>query len=84
MYLSLDLSFYTTLKRITSFEIWLYKRILKISYTSHTSNGDVLNRVGLKEPSLLKTIKSHKLNFYGHICYYISGMLECFKLRGIC
>ena len=54
-------------KRITSLEMWLYRRILKISYASHTSNEAVLRRIGIKEPSLMKTIKGRKLRFYGHI-----------------
>ena len=44
-----------TCKNINSFEIWMYRKMLKISYTSHTTNEEVLKRI--HEKCLSKFIK---------------------------
>lgn len=53
-------------KKLEAFEMWLYRRILKIPWTEHVTNKDVLERIG-KEKELLLTIKSRKLEYLGHI-----------------
>ena len=43
-------------KKITAFEMWCYRRILKISWTNTITNEEVLRRVGETETKLLKII----------------------------
>ena len=56
-----------TCKKINSFEMWMYRKMLKISYTSHTTNEEVLKRVNEKGLSLEKKIKMRKTQYFGHL-----------------
>ena len=52
--------------RIRSLEMWIYRRMLKISYQEHISNEDIL--VGLNVRSqLMKMIKEGKCRYFRHI-----------------
>lgn len=53
-------------KRLESFELWVYRRMLKISWTDRVTNQQVLERMN-KELEVLFTIKKRKLEFLGHI-----------------
>ena len=53
-------------KKLTSFEMWLYRRMLRISWTAHVSNDEVLNRMG-KEVEVLYEVKRRRLEYFGHI-----------------
>ena len=55
----------TTVKKLESFEIWVYRRILKISWTEHVTNNEVMRRVN-KELEIVETIKTRKLQYLGH------------------
>lgn len=55
-----------TTKRLEAFELWLYRRILKISWTQRITNIEVLRRMN-KETELLNTVKCRKLQYLGHI-----------------
>ncbi|CAG9826494.1 unnamed protein product [Diabrotica balteata] len=48
------------LKIIAAFELWLYRRVLKISWTDRITNKDVLGRVG-KETELITSIQTRNL-----------------------
>ena len=54
-------------KRIEAAEMWIYRRITRTSWKDKKTNKEVLNQLGLKETSLVKTIKTRKLSYYGHI-----------------
>ena len=60
--------------------MWIYRRMLKISYQQHISNDDIL--VGLNvRPQLMKMIKERKCRYFGHIvrgerCEYQRLLLE--------
>lgn len=54
-----------TQKRLEAFEMWLYRRILRISWTEKVTNVEVMNRMG-KEKEVLATIKRRKLEYFGH------------------
>lgn len=56
----------TTSKKIEAFEMWVFRRILKISWTDHVTNNEVLRRMGV-DRELMKTIKVRKLTYLGHI-----------------
>ena len=61
-----------TLTKVTSdkletFEMWLYRRMLRISWKEHKTNGEVLHKMKTKR-SLLNTIKKKEMSILcGHI-----------------
>ena len=60
--------------KINAFERWCYRRMLRISWTSHTTNIDVLQKIGVKENiTMLNTLKNIKLSYAGHIMRNTSG-----------
>ena len=53
-------------KRIDSFELWCYRRLLRISWTEKKTNEEVLQKVNC-EHRLFDIINARKLKFIGHI-----------------
>ena len=51
-----------TEKNIDTFEMWTYRRILKIPWTAKKTNIEVLEKVGLNSKQLIQIIKRRKLN----------------------
>ena len=60
-------------KRIGSFELWCYRRVLRISWITKTSNEEVLRKMhpGLR---LLDSILQRKLGLVGHILREENGI----------
>jgi len=56
----------TDMNKIEAFEMWTYRRILKISWTSRVTNSEVLNKLG-KQRELLLTMKKRKVAYFGHV-----------------
>ena len=52
--------------RIRSVDIWIYRRMLKISYQQHISNEDILVDLNVR-PQLMKMIKERKSRYFWHI-----------------
>ena len=50
--------------KINAFEMWCYRRMLRISWTSHTTNIDVLQNIGVKE-SYVKQPETQKVVLCG-------------------
>ena len=55
-----------TSDKLEAFEMWLYRRMLRISWKEHKTNADVLHKMKTKR-SLLNTIKKRKCQYFGHI-----------------
>ena len=55
-----------TIKKIASFEMWTYRRILKITWRDRVSNQEVLRRMRTKR-SLITSVKKRKLDYFGHL-----------------
>ncbi|KAL1446308.1 hypothetical protein WDU94_012325 [Cyamophila willieti] len=53
-------------KKLEAFEMWLYRRMLRISWTEHVTNVEVLRQMK-KSRELMNIIKTRKLNYLGHI-----------------
>ena len=53
-------------KKLEAFEMWVYRRMLKISWTDRVRNTDVLARMK-KEVEVLYEIKRRKLDYFGHV-----------------
>ena len=47
--------------------------MLRISWTSHTTNIGVLQKIGVKETTMLNILKNRKLSYAGHIMRNTSG-----------
>jgi hypothetical protein len=52
--------------RINAFEMWIYRRILKLSWRDRITNTEVLRRMRT-ERSLMNNIKKRKMEYFGHI-----------------
>lgn len=48
--------------KIEAFELWLYRRILKIPWIARITNAEVLRRMN-KDTELVNTIKIKKLQY---------------------
>jgi hypothetical protein len=66
-------------KYLESFEMWCWRRMVKISWTERVRNEEVLHRV----TNIVHTIKRRKVNWIGHILrrncllkHVIEGKLE--------
>jgi len=75
-------------RRIEAFEMWLYRRMLKISYVEHKTNDEVLNLMKTKR-ELVKNIKIRKTRYFGHIIRgerlqkdLMEGVVEGIRKRG--
>lgn len=55
-----------TLKRLQSFEIDVYRRLLKVSWRDRLSNNAVFMQMN-KELEIIKAIKKRKLQYFDHI-----------------
>ena len=53
-------------RRINAFEMWVWRRIEKISWMDHVKNEEVLKRVGQKQ-ELVDMIIKRKKNWIGHV-----------------
>ena len=56
----------TDKKHLEAFEMWIWRRMLKISWRDHKTNEEVLGMVGEKR-TLITTIKRRQKNWIGHI-----------------
>ncbi|XP_045480979.1 uncharacterized protein LOC123685370 [Harmonia axyridis] len=54
------------MRRLNSFEMWTYRRILRVSWKDRITNIEVLRRIG-REKEVERTIKERKLQYLGHI-----------------
>ena len=57
----------TDAKRITSFEMKCYRKILRISWMEKVTNKEVLSRLDMKTTMLLQKAKTLKLKYFCHI-----------------
>ena len=74
--------------RLEAVEMWFLRRVLRISWVDHISNGEVLIRAG-EERTLIKAIRKRQLEFLGHVMrkegieeILTSGKIEGKKGRG--
>jgi hypothetical protein len=59
--------------KINAFEMWCYRRILKVRYTDRVNNVDVLNRMQM-ELKFLRSMKKRKMEYAGHVPRGSSGL----------
>ena len=75
-------------KRLESFEMWIYRRLLKVSWKEKQSNVEILRRVG-KDRELLNNIRRRQMRFFGHVLRHrgiehlaIGGFVDGKRARG--
>ena len=56
----------SNIKRLEAFEMWCYRRILKISWVDRVRNAEVLERLS-RSTEIVCTVKSRKLQYFGHV-----------------
>ncbi|CAG9839485.1 unnamed protein product, partial [Diabrotica balteata] len=56
----------SNIKNLEVFEMWCYRRILKISWINRKTNKQVFEQLG-KQYEVLNSIKIGKLEYLGHI-----------------
>uniref|UniRef100_A0A8D8PW97 Craniofacial development protein 2 n=2 Tax=Cacopsylla melanoneura TaxID=428564 RepID=A0A8D8PW97_9HEMI len=71
-------------KKITAFENWCYRRILKIKWQDKITNSEVLRRIGKTQFEWLNVIRERKIKFAGHVLRGSSGQLMLDVLEGDC
>ena len=54
------------IRRLEAVEMWMWRRMEKISWTEKITNEEVLKRVG-EERQLIKMIRNRKKNWIGHV-----------------
>ena len=54
------------INRLEAFEMWIHRRMLRISWTDKISNTEVLRRANTQR-ELFTTIKLRKTSYFGHI-----------------
>jgi len=72
-------------KRIDAFEMWCYRRMLRVPWIHHVSNETILQRIG-GELQFLINIKRRKLEYFGHIMrnkkYHLLQLILQGKIEG--
>ena len=66
-------------QRLEAFEMWCWRRLLKISWVQRISNEDVLRRMGVGRELLLH-VRGRQMRFLGHVMR--SEELENLSLTG--
>jgi len=54
------------IQRLESFEMWIWRRLMKISWAEHRSNQEVLDMVD-ENRSLMNTIQQRQKNWLDHL-----------------
>ena len=67
-------------KKIEAFEMWTYRRLLRVSWRQHKTNACILEQLRTK-PMLVKQMRKRKMKHFGHIIRHNS--LEKTIIQGI-
>ena len=61
-------------ERVRAFEMWCYRRLLRVKWMDKKRNREVLDELGVTAPVLMSQIRRRRLQYYGHIAR--GGSLE--------
>lgn len=74
-----------SINRIEAFEMWTLRRLLRIPWTEHATNDEVLRRARV-DRQLMDTVKQRKVSYLGHILrgrqYSIPRLILQGKIEG--
>lgn len=65
-----------SMRKLRAFELWIYKRFLKISWVDRIGNTEVFRRIG-EETETVATIKTIELAYVSHIICRDRYMTYC-------
>ena len=65
-------------QRIDIFELWCWRRLLRVTWTARRSNQSIL-----KEISLERMMLKLKLQYFGHLTWRVDSLEKTFMLGGI-
>ena len=53
--------------KLRGFEMWMYRRIGRVSWKEKKTNKEVLNKLGLQSTKLMTVVRQRIVRFYGHV-----------------
>ena len=68
--------------RIDAFELWCWKRLLKVLWTARGSNQSILKEIS-PEYSLEGLMMKLKLQYFGHLMWRVDSLEKTLMLEGI-
>ena len=69
-------------QRIDAFELWCYRRFLRVSWTARRSNQSILKEISPEYP-LEGLILKMKLQYFGHLMQRVDSLEKTLMLGGI-
>ena len=69
-------------QRIDAFELWCWRRLLRVPWTARTSNQSILKEI-IPECSLERLILKLKLQYFGHHMQRVDSLEKTLMLGGI-
>ena len=69
-------------QRIDAFELWLWRRLLRVPWTARRSNQSILNEIS-PGCSLEGLMLKLKLKYFGHFMRRVDSLEKTLMLRGI-
>ena len=69
-------------QRIDAFELWCWRRLLRVSWTARTSNQSILKEIG-PGCSLEGLMLKLKLQYFGHLMWRVDSLEKILVLGGI-
>ena len=69
-------------RRIDAFELWWWRRLLRVPWTARRSNQSILKEIS-SECSLEGLILSLKLQYFGHLMRSVDSLEKTLMLGGI-
>ena len=69
-------------RRIVSFELWCWRRLLRVPWTARRSNQSILKEISPGIP-LEEMMLKLKLQYFGHLMQRVDSLEKTLMLRGI-
>lgn len=69
------------IKKLDAFEMWVWRRLLRIPWTAHRTNVSILEELGIQE-RLSSVVKRRILKYFGHVTRRKDDNLEKLVVQG--
>ena len=69
-------------RRIDSFELWCWRRLLRVPWTARRSNQSILKEIS-PECSLEELMLKLKLQYFGHLMRRVDSLEKTLMLGGV-
>ena len=69
-------------RRIDAFELWCWRRLLRVPWTARRSNQSILNEIS-PEYSLEGLMLKLKLQYFGYLMWRVDSLIKILMLGGI-